>query len=65
MLKVGDRIVVHNTQGLKYPKYMKDKKGVLVEKNHDGAMDFVVVKLDGDDFRTIIGRENIKKDEVK
>lgn len=65
MLKVGDRIVVHNTQGLKYPKLMKGKKGVFMEHSSNGLMDFVVVKLDGDDFRTIIGRENIKKDEVK
>lgn len=65
MLNIGDRIVVHNTRGLKYPKYMKDRKGVLMEDSHDGVMDFVVVKLDGDVFRTIIGRENIKKDEVK
>lgn len=63
MLNIGDRIVVHNTKDLKYPKYMMGRKGVFMEHSSNGLMDFVIVKFDGDDFRTIIGLENIKKDE--
>lgn len=61
---VGDRIIVHNTKGLKYPKYFAGKQGVVVETNFNDVVDFVVVKFDGNDYQTIIRKENIKK-EVK